>query len=101
MSRDLRLWFDDAHSAYVAVGQLNDAIGAINVAAQSSTHPLELPAAAVARLVEARQALMAAHREIEKVVHGAAPERLCSDRAWCALSRGHAGRHKRRLDKQR
>lgn len=68
MSRDLRLWFDDTKTAYAAVLDLSDAVGAIRVAAISGTHTLDLPHEAVAHLVEAQQALLAAHREIEKTL---------------------------------
>lgn len=44
---------------------LADATNAVRVAALSHTHTLQLPDVAVARLVEAHQALLAAHRAIE------------------------------------
>lgn len=51
--------------AYGRVLDLSDAVGGILTAALSDGHDLTLPPAAVEKLREARQALMAAHREVE------------------------------------
>lgn len=55
----------DLLTAYGRVLDLADAISAVRVAAQSHSHTLQLPDAAVAKLIEAHQALLAAHRSIE------------------------------------
>jgi len=54
-----------ALEAYGRVLALSDAVGALVVAARSVGHDLELPAEAVDKLSEAKQALMAAHRVLE------------------------------------
>jgi len=56
--------------AYGHVGDLCDAVGAIRVAATSELHELGglLPDTAIAKLIEAHQALMASHREIEEAL---------------------------------
>ena len=55
--------------AYRRLLDLVGAVGGLRIAAQSDTHPLHLagglPEEAVRKIVEAHQALMAAHRIVE------------------------------------
>lgn len=57
---------------YGRLMDLSDAVGGILIAALSDGHELSLPTGAVERLREARQALMAAHREVEAALVPAA-----------------------------
>lgn len=59
---------DTTLEAYGQVMDLFEAVGALRVAAMSQVHPLTLPSEAITKLVEAQQALMAAHRIIEAAV---------------------------------
>ena len=54
--------------AFGRVLDLAEAVAAIRIAAESETHPLTLPAGAVAKITEAHQALLAAHRIIEEAI---------------------------------
>lgn len=59
-----------AQDAYGRILDLADAVNALRVAGVSELHTLNLPPAAVEKLMEAHQALLAAHREIEKSIVG-------------------------------
>lgn len=54
--------------AFGRVQDLADAISGLRIAAQSQMHPLTLPDAAVQKLIEAHQAMLQVHRELEKAL---------------------------------
>lgn len=54
--------------AYARVLDIAECVAALRTAGASELHPLGLPAEALTKLVEAHQALLAAHRAIEQVV---------------------------------
>ncbi len=54
--------------AYGRVADLADTVNALAIAGASELHALKLSPVAIAKLQEARQALLAAHREIELLV---------------------------------
>ena len=53
--------------AYARVLDIAECVAALRTAGASELHPLGLPAEALTKLVEAHQALLAAHRAIEQV----------------------------------
>jgi sensor histidine kinase regulating citrate/malate metabolism len=57
-------------AAYGRILDIVGLLGAIRAAAQSETHALQLPPEAVAKLVEGREALLEAHRIIERSLVG-------------------------------
>lgn len=59
---------ETARETYGRVLDLAEAVAALRIAACSDLHPLDLPEGAVARLVEAHQALLEAHRLIEAAI---------------------------------
>jgi hypothetical protein len=56
--------------AYGRILDLASAVGALRVAASSELHSLKLPPEAIVQLVEAHQALLAAHRAVEETLVG-------------------------------
>lgn len=61
---------ETALGAYGRIMDLAEAVGALLAAAQSSQHALSLPFEARDALIDARQALRAAHRAVEAAVLG-------------------------------
>ena len=63
---------ETTREAYGRILDLTEAVGALLAAAQSSQHALSLPFEARDALIDARQALRAAHRAVETAVFGGA-----------------------------
>jgi hypothetical protein len=64
---------ETTREAFGRVLDLAEAVSGLRMAGMSSSHPLELPAEAMEKLVEAHQALLAAHRVLEASLVGRKP----------------------------